>query len=135
MRGSHDTLDDCRAVERDPHRISGDWAFKGTRVPVYVFFGNIESGATVPEFLEWYPEVKAWQVTAILTSGLSQGIRWHVKILFDPGTPASLRRHLPGYAVNHSAEKGWDRLKNGDLIHKAEEEGYNMIWPWKKLED
>lgn len=41
--------------------MSGDWAFTGTRVPVYALFENIESGAAVKEFLEWYPVVKAWQ--------------------------------------------------------------------------
>ena len=56
----------CPAVERNPLKISGDWAFSGTRVPVYALFENLENGATVKEFLEWYPEVKAWQVTAVL---------------------------------------------------------------------
>jgi len=56
----------CSAVERNPHKISGDWAFRGTRVPVYALFENLESGATVKEFLEWYPEVRAWQVSAVL---------------------------------------------------------------------
>jgi len=37
-----------------------------TRVPVYALFENIESGATVNEFLEWFPEVQAWQVEAVL---------------------------------------------------------------------
>ncbi len=56
----------CPAVERDPRKISGAWAFTGTRVPVYALFENLESGATVKEFLEWYPEVGAWQVAAVL---------------------------------------------------------------------
>ncbi len=56
----------CPAVERIPRKISGDWAFAGTRVPVYALFENLESGANVKEFLEWYPEVKEWQVTAVL---------------------------------------------------------------------
>ena len=56
----------CPAVERNPRKISGDWAFTGTRVPVYALFENLESGATVKEFLEWYPEVQAWQVAAVL---------------------------------------------------------------------
>ena len=56
----------CSAVERNPHKISGAWAFTGTRVPVYALFENLESGATVKDFLEWYPEVKPWQVTAVL---------------------------------------------------------------------
>ncbi len=56
----------CSAVERNPRKISGTWAFTGTRVPVYALFENLESGATVKDFLEWYPEVKPWQVTAVL---------------------------------------------------------------------
>ena len=56
----------CSAVERNPLKISGDWAFAGTRVPVYALFENLESGATVMEFLEWFPEVERWQVTAVL---------------------------------------------------------------------
>ena len=56
----------CPAVERAPGKISGAWAFTGTRVPVYALFENLEGGATVNEFLEWFPEVEAWQVTAVL---------------------------------------------------------------------
>lgn len=56
----------CPAVERNPRKISGAWAFTGTRVPVYALFENLESGATVEQFLEWFPEVKEWQVTAVL---------------------------------------------------------------------
>ena len=56
----------CPAVERNPRKISGDWAFAGTRVPAYALFEILESGATVKEFLEWYPEVRKWQVTAVL---------------------------------------------------------------------
>ena len=54
------------AVEQNPRKISGAWAFTGTRVPVYALFENLESGATVKQFLEWYPEVKEWQVEAVL---------------------------------------------------------------------
>ncbi len=56
----------CPAVERNPGKISGAWAFTGTRVPVYALFENLESGATVKEFLEWYPDVEEWQVRAVL---------------------------------------------------------------------
>ena len=56
----------CPAVECNPRKISGAWAFTGTRVPVYALFENLESGATVKQFLEWFPEVKEWQVTAVL---------------------------------------------------------------------
>ena len=57
---------DCPAVERNPRKISGAWAFTGTRVPVYALFENLEGGATVSDFLEWFPEVKEWQVKAVL---------------------------------------------------------------------
>ena len=50
-----------------------------------------------------------------------------MKILFDHGTPAPLRRHLAEHAVNRSAEMGWGLLENGDLIRKAEEDGYQAI--------
>ena len=56
----------CPAVERVPGKISGAWAFTGTRVPVYALFENLESGATVKEFLDWYPDVEEWQVRAVL---------------------------------------------------------------------
>ena len=56
----------CPAVERRPEKISGAWAFGGTRVPAYALFENLESGATVKQFLEWYPEVEEWQVAAVL---------------------------------------------------------------------
>ena len=56
----------CPAVERNPRKINGAWTFSGTRVPVCALFENLESGATVKQFLEWYPEVKEWQVAAVL---------------------------------------------------------------------
>ena len=50
-----------------------------------------------------------------------------MKILFDHGTPAPLRNHLGEHSVDRSAEKGWELLDNGELIRKAEEEGYEVI--------
>ncbi len=56
----------CSAVERDPAKLSGAWIFRGTRVPVSALFANLESGATVGEFLEWFPGVSREQVNAVL---------------------------------------------------------------------
>ncbi|MCY3883403.1 MAG: DUF433 domain-containing protein [Gammaproteobacteria bacterium] len=56
----------CPAIERNPRKIGGAWAFTGTRVPVYALFENLESGATVKEFLDWFPEVESWQVESVL---------------------------------------------------------------------
>ena len=59
--------------------------------------------------------------------GILQDARLTVKILFDHGTPAPLRRHLPEHSVDRSAERGWELLENGELIQRAEEEGYEVI--------
>ena len=56
----------CAAVERVPGKVSGAWLFKGTRVPVAALFENLESGATVDEFLEWFPGVAHDQVDSVL---------------------------------------------------------------------
>lgn len=57
---------DCPAVERIPGKVSGAWLFKGTRVPVKALFENLEDGATVNDFLEWFPDVRWEQVEAVL---------------------------------------------------------------------
>ncbi len=56
----------CAAVERDPGTVSGAWVFKGTRVPVRALFENLEGGASVDDFLEWFPGVTRQQVDAVL---------------------------------------------------------------------
>ena len=50
-----------------------------------------------------------------------------MKILFDHGTPAPLRRELHGHAVDTAKERGWDRLGNGDLLDVANSEGYELL--------
>lgn len=56
----------CSSVERVPGRMSGTWTFKGTRVPVRTLFENLEAGASVDEFLEWFEGVTREQVLAVL---------------------------------------------------------------------
>ena len=56
----------CPAVESVPGRVSGVSIFTGTRVPVSALFENLASGATVEEFLDWFPGVEEWQVRAVL---------------------------------------------------------------------
>lgn len=56
----------CTAVERIPGKVSGAWLFKGTRVPVKALFENIEGGATIQQFLEWFPGVTRAQVDAVI---------------------------------------------------------------------
>ena len=57
---------DCLEVERTDDKLSGAWVFRGTRVPVRALFENLETGATIDQFLEWFPGVTANQVAAVL---------------------------------------------------------------------
>ncbi len=57
---------ECSAVDRAPGKVSGAWLFKGTRVTVKALFENLESGATVEDFLEWFPGVSREQIEAVL---------------------------------------------------------------------
>jgi len=56
----------CPSVERVPGKVSGAWLFKNTRVPVKALFENLEDGACVSEFLDWFPGVTRDQVEAVL---------------------------------------------------------------------
>jgi len=56
----------CPAVERLASKVSGAWVFKDTRVPVRTLFENLESGATVDDFVAWFPGVSRDQVLAVL---------------------------------------------------------------------
>lgn len=56
----------CPAVERDPEKVSGAWVFRGTRVPVAALFENLEGGASVDDFLSWFPGVAREQVEIVL---------------------------------------------------------------------
>lgn len=56
----------CTAVERSPDKVNGAWVFRGTRVPVKALFENLEDGATVDQFLEWFPGVTREQALAVL---------------------------------------------------------------------
>lgn len=43
-----------------------------------------------------------------------------MRILFDQGTPAPLRRALTAHEVSTAFELGWSNLENGDLLRAAE---------------
>ena len=53
-------------MERDPNKLSGAWIFRGTRVPVAALFENLKDGASIDQFLEWFPGVTRAQVEALL---------------------------------------------------------------------
>lgn len=48
-------------------------------------------------------------------------------VLFDNNVPRGLARALGGHTVGEAREQGWDRLKNGELLHIAEETGFDVI--------
>ena len=50
-----------------------------------------------------------------------------MKVLFDQGTPAPLRNHLPQHSVDTLAEKGWSDKDNGELLDLAVREGYEIL--------
>jgi uncharacterized protein (DUF433 family) len=56
----------CPAVEQAPEKVSGAWVFRGTRVPVLALFENLEGGASLDDFLLWFPGVTKAQVEAVL---------------------------------------------------------------------
>jgi predicted nuclease of predicted toxin-antitoxin system len=50
-----------------------------------------------------------------------------VRVLFDQGTPAPLRRLLTGHEVATAHERGWSTMKNGELLAAAEAEGFEVL--------
>ena len=77
----------CPHVWIDADRVSGAVCFKGTRLPVGHLFENLIHGATVEQFIEWYPTDDPEQIPAVL--------RW----VFDglkAARDTSLDRHHAG---------------------------------------
>ena len=56
----------CLAVEQIDGKVGGVRLFGGTRVPVKALFENLGDGATVEEFLAWFPGVTREQVSTVL---------------------------------------------------------------------
>lgn len=50
-----------------------------------------------------------------------------MRVLFDQGTPVPLRTYLASHSVTTVYELGWSELKNGDLLGRAEESGYETF--------
>ena len=56
-------------VSSDPEVLGGRLVFAGTRVPVDALWSNIGSGATLDEFVEWFPTVTREQAEAVFRFG------------------------------------------------------------------
>lgn len=50
-----------------------------------------------------------------------------MRVLFDHGTPAPLRRMLPEHLIDTARERGWESLTNGALLDEAERDGYEVL--------
>ena len=50
-----------------------------------------------------------------------------MRILFDHDTPRPLRRFLTERTVDTANEKGWAELRNGNLLDRAERDGYEIL--------
>jgi uncharacterized protein (DUF433 family) len=58
-------------VERDPDKVGGELIFRGTRVPAAELFQNLKDGASIDQFLDWFPGVTRAQVEALLDHEMS----------------------------------------------------------------
>ena len=50
-----------------------------------------------------------------------------MRVLFDQGTPVPLRNHLPHHTIRTAFELGWSGLMNGELLTRAEAEGFEAL--------
>ncbi len=50
-----------------------------------------------------------------------------MRVLFDQGTPAPLRKHLESHEVSTAYELGWGKLENGALLQHAESYGFEVL--------
>ena len=57
---------ECPSVMKNPEIMSGEYVFRGTRVPVRALFQNLEDGASLEEFLQWFPGVTRNQAEEVL---------------------------------------------------------------------
>jgi len=48
-------------------------------------------------------------------------------VLFDQGTPVPLRWMLTQHEVVTAHERGWSKLRNGELLDSAEQEGFAVF--------
>jgi uncharacterized protein (DUF433 family) len=53
-------------VSIDPEVLGGKPVFAGTRVPLEAMWNNLADGATLDEFLAWFPTVSRDQAEAVL---------------------------------------------------------------------
>ena len=50
-----------------------------------------------------------------------------MRILFDNGTPRGVTAALNEHTVEEARERGWDTLRNGELLDAAEAAGFDVF--------
>jgi hypothetical protein len=50
-----------------------------------------------------------------------------MRVLFDNGTPRGLASALPDHTVEEARARGWDALRNGELLDAAEAAGFEIF--------
>ena len=58
--------EDCPAVSRNPRRVGGAWTFGNSRLPLYIVFQNLASGATIEEVTQWFEGITEQQIKEVL---------------------------------------------------------------------
>ena len=62
-------------ITQNPNVMSGTPCFAGTRVPVSTLFDNLNDGATVNQFVEWFPGVTLEQAKAVLQQASNEMLK------------------------------------------------------------
>ncbi len=52
-----------------------------------------------------------------------------MNVLFDNGTPRGIAQALQGHIVEEARSRGWDTLRNGELLDAAEAAGFEAFVP------
>jgi predicted nuclease of predicted toxin-antitoxin system len=50
-----------------------------------------------------------------------------MRVLFDNGIPRGVAAALSGHTVEEARARGWDTLKNGELLDAAEAAGFDVF--------
>lgn len=57
---------ECAGVSADAEVLSGAYHFSETRVPIEALFANLADGASLDDFLSWYPGVRRQDAESVL---------------------------------------------------------------------
>lgn len=83
------TWDACAAVERVPWLLGGAWVFKGTRVPLYLFFDSLARGMSVDDFAMAHG-VEKWKLETALEYAATGIEQLRLAANISPAAPEQL---------------------------------------------